>query len=128
LPILIGTPRAEEAGSAPPAQEAGASAEAAPAAVVAATEVFLGQNDPNPFAASTAIRFVLPERLAVSLSVFDIGGRRVQTLAQGELEAGEYTVHWDGRDFTGEPVPAGIYFYRLEGTDIDEIRKLVVLR
>jgi len=90
--------------------------------------VRLAQNNPNPFRSSTAIRFALPSRNAVVLSVFDIAGRRVQTLAEGTLEPGEYTVSWDGRDYTGEPVVAGIYFYRLEGEGIDETRKLVLMR
>jgi hypothetical protein len=93
-----------------------------------AGEPSLGQNNPNPFSGSTTIRFHLPVRNEVELSVFDIGGRRLQTLASGTLEAGDYTVHWDGRDETGEKVAAGIYFYRLEGSEVDETRKMVVLR
>ena len=92
------------------------------------SQVSLAQNRPNPFDASTSMRFALPTRNEVSLSVFDITGRRVQSLLEGTFEAGEYTVDWDGRDFEGAKVAAGIYFYRLEGENFEQTRKMVVLR
>ena len=52
----------------------------------------------------------------------------MQTLAAGSYEVGDYSVHWDGRDSLGENVAAGIYFYRLEGADLDETRKMILLR
>ncbi|MGQ0723369.1 MAG: FlgD immunoglobulin-like domain containing protein [Candidatus Eiseniibacteriota bacterium] len=125
LPMLAGFAAAEELPAAP--QPEGAAAEPA-AAPVGAVVVHLSQNDPNPFAEATEIRFALGERALVSLGVFDISGRRVRTLAEGILDAGEHSASWDGRDFLGEAVSAGIYFYRLEGEGIDETRKLVVLR
>jgi hypothetical protein len=87
----------------------------------------LAQNEPNPFAAGTAIRYSLPTRNVIELTVFDITGRRIRTLAAGPLDAGEYRVNWDARDSAGESVAAGIYFYRLQGEGVDETRKMVVL-
>lgn len=124
LPIVAGLASAEESAPAPEAV-----AETQPAAVpVDAAPALLSQNDPNPFVESTEVSFALAAKTAVSLAVFDIAGRRVRTLAEGEFDAGSYSATWDGRDFTGEAVSAGIYFYRLEGQGIDETRKLVVLR
>jgi hypothetical protein len=94
----------------------------------ATADRFLAQNKPNPFSMTTMIRFSLPERNEVNLSVFDVSGRRIQTLLQGEIEAGEYSVTWNGRDLLGQRVAAGIYLYRLEGSGIDATRKLVVVR
>lgn len=88
----------------------------------------LAQNHPNPFGSSTRIRFALPAANEVTLAVYDIAGRLVRTLAQGPMNAGDYALHWDGRDERGDDVTAGIYFYRLEGTGIDETRKMVLLR
>ncbi|MGH2570667.1 MAG: S8 family serine peptidase, partial [bacterium] len=88
----------------------------------------LTQNEPNPFAAATDIRYSLPERNDVDLAVFDIAGRRVRTLAAGRLDAGSYRVRWDARDEKGVRVAPGIYFYRLEGGGIEETRKMVVIR
>ena len=97
-------------------------------AVAPLPERCLAQNDPNPVVAHTEIRFSVPERIPTVLTVFDIAGHRVKTLVEGTPEPGEHTVTWDGRDAAGEPVPSGIYFYRLEAAGIDETRKLVVVR
>ena len=70
--------------------------------------VTLGANEPNPFRASTAIRFALPAASHVRLEVFDALGRRVATLVDGPLEAGPHTRTWDG-DAAG----SGLYVVRL---------------
>lgn len=86
------------------------------------------QNDPNPVTSSTTIRFTLPARSDILLSVYDIAGRTVKTLVEGGREAGEHSAAWDGNDDAGEPARAGIYFYRLQGPGIDLTRKLIVIR
>lgn len=88
----------------------------------------LAQSRPNPFAQSTLIRFGLARHQDVILAVYDIGGRRVRTLAQGSFEPGEYQVTWDARDERGEKVSAGIYFARLQGHEADLTRKMVLLQ
>lgn len=88
----------------------------------------LHQNRPNPFARRTAIAFDLPRGEAVTLEVFDAGGRRVRTLSSGWRPAGSHRVEWDQRDRHGSLVRAGVYLYRLRsaGSGVVE-RKLVVL-
>jgi flagellar hook assembly protein FlgD len=66
-----------------------------------------------------------PARRAVSLSVYDVAGRRVRTLASGERPAGESLVTWDMRDDHGREVVAGIYFARLEAAHGTLTQKLV---
>ena len=89
----------------------------------------LEQNYPNPFNSGTVIRFALPERRDVELSVFNLAGQRVATLANGMRETGTYTLHWDGRDDDGRPLASGVYLYRLRvGEQQVEARKLVLLR
>ena len=88
----------------------------------------LVQNHPNPFVTGTSIRFAVAQHEELTVSVFDIGGRRIRMLATGPYDPGEYTVSWDARDDRGEKVSAGIYFARLEGSEIDETRKMVLLQ
>lgn len=74
----------------------------------------LGQNYPNPFNPQTTIPFAVPAIADVRLEVFDILGQRVAVLWDGELEAGEHRLHWDGRDEKGGMLGSGVYLYRLQ--------------
>ena len=90
----------------------------------------LDQNYPNPFNSATVIRFALPVGGDVELSIFNLAGQRVVTLADGARAAGTYTVRWDGRDDDGRALASGVYLYRLrtdEGQQ-QETRKLILLR
>jgi len=73
----------------------------------------LGANFPNPFNPKTTLRFDLPVKGQVDLAVYDVTGRRVATLATGEMEAGEYELIWNGTDEAGHAVASGVYFSRL---------------
>jgi subtilisin-like proprotein convertase family protein len=68
----------------------------------------LMQNYPNPFNPTTTFSFSLPQSSIVNLTVYDILGREVVTLINQEMEAGGYSVPFDGRDLS-----SGVYFYRL---------------
>lgn len=84
---------------------------------------------PNPLCDRTLIEYYLPERAEVTLSVFDVTGRCVHILAQGDCQAGTHTLGWDGRDKDGRCLPGGIYFYRLDmSAGPDVYGKLVILR
>ena len=85
----------------------------------------LFQNYPNPFNPTTTIRYSIPgwSHGRTSLRVFDILGREVATLVNGDEEPGLKSVRFDASAFT-----SGIYFYRLENGTFVETRKLVVLR
>jgi photosystem II stability/assembly factor-like uncharacterized protein len=72
----------------------------------------LSQNYPNPFNPETRIRFALPERARVTLTVYALSGQRVATLVEGERDAGTYEVLWDAAR-SGQAVASGIYFYRV---------------
>ncbi|MEX1136154.1 MAG: Ig-like domain-containing protein, partial [Balneolales bacterium] len=71
-------------------------------------EITLRQNYPNPFNPSTNITYALIEDVEMRLDVYDILGRRVQTLVQGYQEQGWYTVPFDGLGLS-----SGVYIYRL---------------
>ncbi|UCE24995.1 MAG: T9SS type A sorting domain-containing protein, partial [Candidatus Zixiibacteriota bacterium] len=101
----------------------------APAAAVAAKlgdipgDYGLAQNYPNPFNPTTEISFALANPGPVSLTVYNITGQKVATLAEGHFGAGVHTVTWNAAK-----VSSGIYFYRLEAGDVRETRKMVLLK
>ncbi len=87
----------------------------------------LEQNYPNPFNSSTMIRFYIPSEGKVSLKIFNIAGREIQTLINGEFSAGNHQVEWDSRNEAGEKVASGLYFIRLEKDGARQVRKMMLL-
>jgi len=83
---------------------------------------------PNPFDASTALRFSLPRAGAVRVEVLDPQGRRVRRLLSGPLDAGPHDVTWNGRDEQGNRVAMGIYWVRIETGAEAATRKVVRMR
>jgi len=82
----------------------------------------ISQNYPNPFNPVTKINFALPFDTKVMLKVYDMSGREVSTLLNGEIKpAGYYNVQFDGSSFA-----SGMYFYRIQ-TDKDAVTKKMVL-
>ena len=88
----------------------------------------LKQNYPNPFNPSTTIDFSVPEFSSVNISVYDINGRLVNTLMDNTLTSGTYSVVWNGDDFNGSPVSAGIYMYSLTSGDFSITSKMVLVK
>lgn len=93
-------------------------------------EFRLHQNFPNPFNPTTKIRFELPSDAVVSLKVFDVLGREISTLVNGEQKAGIHDVLFDGTYLS-----SGLYYYRLAMTSLDnttqpivETRKLLLMK
>ena len=76
--------------------------------------ISLEQNYPNPFTNETQINLVLDQSENISLSVYDITGRRVRTLISGQKFAGSHTVVWDGTSSSGQDLPGGMYLLHLE--------------
>lgn len=83
----------------------------------------LRQNHPNPFQGSTSIEYVLPEAGYVRLAIYDVTGREVASLVDADLPAGKHTVLFDG-----SALPAGTYFYRLNGGGQTQTKKLILTR
>ncbi len=89
----------------------------------------LGQNRPNPFNPRTEIAFSVSGEQPVTLAVYDLQGRLVRTLLDGEvLPAREHTVIWDGTNRAGRPVGAGVYLYRLTAGPQVETRRMILIK
>ena len=99
-----------------------------PATSAPPARVELTQNQPNPFNPTTTIAFGLPAASAVQLDVFDVRGRALRRLVDGDRGAGRHTAVWDGRDAGGHAVPSGVYFYRLQAGDTVLARRMLLVR
>jgi len=90
---------------------------------------FLTQNIPNPFNPATRIAYAVPAGgQLVQMSIYDFGGRLVQTLVTGFKPAGEYEIMWFGRDDRGRSVAAGLYTCRLRCGDKVSTMKMTLVR
>jgi len=78
---------------------------------------------PNPFNPTTVISYELEERAYATLMVYDVTGRLVATLVEGELPGGRHAATWEA-----EGVPSGVYFCRLTVGSFSETRKMVLLK
>ncbi len=78
---------------------------------------------PNPFNAATTIRYYIPNKSEISLSVYNLLGQKVETLLEGNQTSGEHTITWDASRF-----PSGIYFARLVTRCRTENIKMVLLK
>ena len=90
--------------------------------------VALGPNYPNPFNPATTIQYALSHPAEVRLTIHNVLGQVVRTLAAEPQQAGRYAVPWDGRDDHGQPLSAGIYFYRLQAGSVAAVEKMVLLK
>ncbi|MBU1355407.1 MAG: S8 family serine peptidase [Candidatus Edwardsbacteria bacterium] len=88
----------------------------------------LDQNRPNPFRGQTAIKYQLPSESRVRINVYNISGQLVRTMVDAKQLPGYYNIAWNGRDNSGRPVSAGVYFYRLNAGDINLTKKMVLLK
>jgi hypothetical protein len=83
----------------------------------------LSQNYPNPFNASTTIQYALPEPSDITVEIYDILGRKIETLIHGEQSAGYHQIIWNADDQS-----SGTYFYRIQAGDYTETKKMALLR
>ncbi|MDP6597699.1 MAG: invasin domain 3-containing protein, partial [Candidatus Poribacteria bacterium] len=90
-------------------------------------------NYPNPFNPETWIPFQLSQDADVTITIYDVHGRRIRRLQLGLMTAGRYVAadqaaYWDGKTETGKLVASGTYFYQIEAGEYTETRKMIVLK
>ncbi len=86
------------------------------------------ENYPNPFNPTTTIRYNMPTPGMVTLKVFDISGRLVNTLVNGQNPDGLHRITWDGTDLNGNQVSTGIYFYQIDTPHQHQTQKMVLIK
>jgi hypothetical protein len=83
---------------------------------------------PNPFTTSTVIDLAIGRAASAAVTVHDVRGRRVRTLASGAVAPGRAAAVWDGRDEEGRPVAPGVYWVRVPGAPAASARAVTRLR
>ncbi|MFQ5629558.1 MAG: SBBP repeat-containing protein [bacterium] len=91
-------------------------------------EFVLYANSPNPFNPSTTIRFDLPEKTNLNLTIYDQLGKIVRTLLDEQRRSGRHTIAWDGRDDYGRPVASGAYIYLLKTDRFMKGRRMMLVK
>ena len=86
-------------------------------------EFALYQNYPNPFNPVTTIRYDLPQRSTVQITIYDLLGKKVTTLVSETQEAGFNSVIWNVSN-----VSSGMYFYQIKAGDFIQTKKMIMLK
>jgi hypothetical protein len=86
-------------------------------------KLYLYNNYPNPFNPETNIKFDVTGNLHVTLKVFDLLGREVETLVDEQLSTGQYKVTFNAQDLT-----SGVYFYQIRMGNFHSVKKMVLIR
>ncbi len=88
----------------------------------------LGQNYPNPFNPTTTIEYALPNTTAARLTVYNMVGQKIATLADDLHQAGTFKAAWNGMNDFGNAVNSGLYIYKLETENYSMTKKMVLMR
>ena len=88
----------------------------------------LSQNYPNPFNPNTTIDYSLSESGNISVSIYDVSGRLVKTLANGFIDSGNHSLVWNGKDNQEQIVSAGLYICKLKGDGFEINRKMIMMK
>jgi hypothetical protein len=92
------------------------------------TAYALHQNYPNPFNPNTSIAFSVKEAGVVQLTIYNLHGQEVRTLASGNYASGKYAITWDGKDERGQTLPSGVYLYKLRVNGFAQMRKMIFMK
>jgi hypothetical protein len=87
------------------------------------TRFSLKQNYPNPFNPATNIKFDLPKTSFVSIKIYDVSGREVETIVNEKLQAGKYETRWNGSSYS-----SGVYFYKLMTEGFTETKRMLMIK
>ena len=96
--------------------------------VSSSADFLLSQNHPNPFNLKTSITYSVPVAGNIKLTIYDLLGRRVKTLADFHQTPGQKSIDWEGTDDKGNAVASGIYFYKIDAGAFTDSKKMVILK
>ena len=85
-------------------------------------------NFPNPFNPTTQIRYDLPKENIVTITIYDVLGRKIRTLMNINQTAGYHSIHWDAKNDIGEDIAAGMYIYTIQTGEFRATKKMVLLK
>ncbi|MCP4581083.1 MAG: T9SS type A sorting domain-containing protein [candidate division Zixibacteria bacterium] len=88
----------------------------------------LGNNYPNPFNPTTTLNFSLKQAGGITLEIYNVMGQKINTLVDGQLDAGHHSVVWDGKNDAGVNVSSGVYFYKLTTDDYSSSRQMTLIK
>ena len=83
----------------------------------------LEQNYPNPFNPATRIKFDVPKKSSVELTVYNEIGKEIVTLVNSDMQVGKYETQWNASNY-----PSGVYFYKLTTNEFSETRKMILIK
>ena len=89
----------------------------------------LSQNYPNPFNHETTIKFTTADSdKNTEITIFSLNGQKIKTLVDEKLKAGTHQIVWDGTNNLGNSVSSGIYFYKMKNNNLNETKRMILLR
>jgi len=83
----------------------------------------LNQNYPNPFNPTTTIKFQIPKQAFVTIKVYDILGKLVETLVNENKDAGYYDINFDASNLA-----SGLYIYKIEAGTFNDTKKMILIK
>jgi hypothetical protein len=89
----------------------------------------MAQSVPNPFMGTAVIGYQMaPPGGRVRITIFDVAGRRVRVLVDGEKPLGFYVVPWDGKNDGGRSVASGVYFYQMKAPGFSSSKRMMLVK
>ena len=89
----------------------------------------LKSNYPNPFNPTTQIAYDLPQDCRVTITIYNIQGRKIKTLIASHQSAGYKSIKWNSRDQHGNQVSTGVYIYKMQtSTDFEKTNKMMFIK
>ena len=83
---------------------------------------------PNPFNPNTTIKYYIPRKAYVNITIYDMIGNVIKNLVNENQNYGYKSVQWNATNNQGEPVSAGVYFYRIQAGDYVDTKKMIFLK
>jgi len=85
--------------------------------------IIIPRNYPNPFNASTTISYNLIKPAAVAIDIYDMLGRKIETLISNNQPAGDHSITWDA-----DHAASGTYFYKLSAGESVQTKRMILLK